>query len=50
MLGHINLKERRVVDFPEDKIVFLEKVYLDQRKNIDIPFEIKLHIKDVNEQ
>jgi acyl-CoA thioesterase FadM len=50
VLGHINLKERRVVDFPEDKIVFLKKAYLDQRKNIEIPFEIKLHIKDVNEQ
>ena len=27
----------------------LQNVYLDQRKMIDIPFEIKLHIKDINE-
>tara|TARA_B100000886_G_scaffold269028_1_gene193116 strand:- start:1518 stop:1988 length:471 start_codon:yes stop_codon:yes gene_type:complete len=46
VLGHIDLKERRVVNFPEEKITNLQKICKKQRKNTDIPFDVKLYIKD----
>ena len=49
VLAHIDLKKRKVVNFSDEKIEHLQNVYLDQRKMIDIPFEIKLHIKDIDE-
>ena len=49
VLAHIDLNKRKVVNFSDEKIKHLQNVYLDQRKIIDIPFEIKLHIKDIDE-
>jgi len=41
--------KRKVVNFSDEKVEHLQNVYLEQRKMIDIPFDIKLHIKDINE-
>jgi acyl-CoA thioester hydrolase len=49
VLAHIDLNKRKVVNFSDEKIKHLQNVYLVQRKMIDIPFEIKLHIKDIDE-
>ena len=49
VLAHIDLNQRKVVNFADEKIKHLQNVYLDQRKMIDIPFDIKLHIKDIDE-
>ena len=49
VLAHIDLNQRKVVNFADDKIKHLQNVYLEQRKMIDIPFDIKLHIKDIDE-
>ena len=38
-----------VGNFADDKIKHLQNVYLEQRKMADIPFDIKLHIKDIDE-
>ena len=49
VLAHIDLNKRKVVNFSDEKVKHLQNVYLEQRKMIDIPFDIKLHIKDINE-
>ena len=49
VLAHIDLNQRKVVNFADDKIKHLQNVYLEQRKMADIPFDIKLHIKDIDE-
>jgi acyl-CoA thioester hydrolase len=49
VLAHISLNQRKVVNFADDKIKHLQNVYLEQRKMADIPFDIKLHIKDIDE-
>ena len=49
VLGHIDLKKRKIVNFPNDKNEHIQNVYLTQKQIRDIPFEIKLHIKDINE-
>ena len=46
ILGHIDLNQRKIVDFPDEKYKVIQKVYLDQKENREIPFEVKLHIKD----
>ena len=46
ILGHIDLNKRKIVDFPNEKYKAIQKVYLDQKENREIPFEVKLHIKD----
>ena len=46
ILGHIDLNKRKIVDFPDEKYKVIQKVYLDQKENREIPFEVKLHIKD----
>ena len=46
ILGHIDLNKRKIVDFPDEKYKAIQKVYLDQKENREIPFEVKLHIKD----
>ena len=35
--------------FSDEKTEHLQNVYLNQRKMIDIPFDIKLHIKDIDD-
>ena len=49
VLAHIDLNKRKVVNFSDEKIKHLQNVYLEQRKMTEIPFDIKLHIKDINE-
>jgi len=49
VLGHIDLNKRKIVNFPDNKINHLIHVADLQKENINIPFEIKLHIKDLNE-
>ena len=49
VLAHIDLNKRKVVNFSDEKIKHLQNVYLNQREIIDIPFDIKLHIKDIDE-
>ena len=49
VLGHIDLNKRKIVNFSDEKTKHLQNVYLNQRKMIDIPFDIKLHIKDIDE-
>ena len=49
VLGHIDLNKRKIVNFPIDKNEHIQNVYLTQKQIRDIPFEIKLHIKDINE-
>ena len=49
VLGHIDLNKRKIVNFPNDKNEHIQNVYLTQKKIRDIPFEIKLHIEDINE-
>ena len=49
VLGHIDLNKRKIVNFPNDKNEHIQNVYLTQKQIRDIPFEIKLHIKDIDE-
>jgi len=49
VLGHIDLNKRKIVNFSEQMIENLLKVSNDQRKISELPFEVKLHIKDINE-
>tara|TARA_B100001063_G_C16609766_1_gene475129 strand:+ start:300 stop:779 length:480 start_codon:yes stop_codon:yes gene_type:complete len=49
VLGHIDLNKRKIVNFSDDKNDHIQNVYLTQKEIRDIPFEIKLHIKDINE-
>ena len=49
VLGHIDLNKRKIVNFPNDKNEHIQNVYLTQKQIRHIPFEIKLHIKDINE-
>ena len=48
ILGHIDLKKRKIVDFPEDRFQHILNVCYEQNKNIELPFNVKLHIKDIN--
>ena len=49
VLGHIDLNKRKVVDFPNEKNKHIQKVYIEQKQEREIPFEVKLHIKDIDE-
>ena len=49
VLGHIDLNKRKIVNFSEQMIENLLKVSSEQRKISELPFEVKLHIKDINE-
>ena len=49
VLGHIDLNKRKIVDFSEQTIENLLKVSNEQRKISELPFEVKLNIKDINE-
>jgi len=48
ILGHIDLTKRKIVDFPNDKFQHILSVCNEQNKNFEIPFEIKLYIKDID--
>ena len=49
VLGHIDLNKRKIVNFSEQMIKNLLKVSSEQRKISELPFKVKLHIKDINE-
>ena len=49
VLGHIDLNKRRIVNFSDQMIENLLNVSNKQRKISELPFEVKLHIKDINE-
>ncbi len=49
VLGHIDLNKRKIVNFSDQMIENLLKVSNEQRKISKLPFEVKLHIKDIDE-
>ncbi len=49
VLGHIDLNKRKIVNFSDKKIQHIQEIYQKQKEDIDIPFEVKLFIKDINE-
>tara|TARA_Y200000002_G_scaffold118888_1_gene97338 strand:+ start:69 stop:548 length:480 start_codon:yes stop_codon:yes gene_type:complete len=49
VLGHIDLNKRKIVNFSDKKIQHIQKIHQKQKEGIDIPFEVKLFIKDINE-
>ena len=49
VLGHIDLNKRKIVNFSEQMIENLLKVSNEQRKISELPFAVKLHIKDIDE-
>ena len=49
VLGHIDLNKRKIVNFSDQMIENLLKVSNEQRKISELPFEVKLHIKDIDE-
>ena len=48
VLGHIDLSKRKIVNFSDEKIDFLQSVYLKQKESLQIPFDVKLYIKDID--
>ena len=48
ILGHIDLEKRKIVDFPNDRLQHILNVCDEQNKNIELPFNVKLYIKDIN--
>jgi len=49
VLGHIDLNKRKIVNFSDQMIENLLKVSSEQGKISELPFEVKLHIKDIDE-
>ena len=49
VLGHIDLNKRKIVNFSDQMIENLLRVSSEQRKISELPFEVKLHIKDIDE-
>ena len=49
VLGHIDLKKRKIVNFSDDKVQHTQEICKKQNEGTDISFEIKLAIKDINE-
>ena len=48
ILGHIDLKKRKIVNFPDDRFQHILNVCNEQNKNIELSFDVKLYIKDIN--
>tara|TARA_Y100000768_G_scaffold130841_1_gene97237 strand:+ start:2358 stop:2837 length:480 start_codon:yes stop_codon:yes gene_type:complete len=48
VLGHIDLNKRKIIDFPDDKFQHILNVCSEQNRITEIPFEIKLNIKDID--
>jgi len=48
ILGHIDLKKRKIVDFPDDRLQYILNVCDEQNKNTELPFNVKLYIKDID--
>ena len=45
-IKNIKLDDIDLFIFDSDGVLTDNKVYLDQKENREIPFEVKLHIKD----
>ena len=48
VLGHIDLNKRKIIDFPDDKFQHILNVCSEQNRITEIPFEVKLIIKDID--
>jgi len=48
ILGHIDLKKRKIVNFPDERFQHILNISDEQNKNIELPFDVKLYIKDIN--
>jgi len=48
VLGHIDLNKRKIIDFPDDKFQHILNVCSEQNRITEIPFKIKLNIKDID--
>ena len=48
VLGHIDLNKRKIVNFSDQMIENLLKVSNKQKEISELPFEVKLHIKDID--
>ena len=48
VLGHIDLNKRKIVNFSDQMIENLLKVSNKQKEISKLPFEVKLHIKDID--
>ena len=48
ILGHIDLNKRKIVNFPDDKLDHILNVCNEQNDSVNIPFEVKLQIKDID--
>ena len=49
VLGHIDLNKRKIVNFSEERTESLQKICSNQKADAEIPFSVKLHIKDIDE-
>jgi len=49
VLGHIDLNKRKIVNFSEERIESLQKICSNQNADTEIPFRVKLQIKDIDE-
>jgi len=48
VLGHIDLNKRKIVDFPEERLLHLSSVSDQQHSETKLSFEVKLFIKDID--
>tara|TARA_X000000368_G_scaffold417991_1_gene416081 strand:- start:649 stop:1128 length:480 start_codon:yes stop_codon:yes gene_type:complete len=48
VLGHIDLNKRKIVNFSDQMIENLLKVSNKQKEVSELPFEVKLYIKDID--
>ena len=48
VLGHIDLNKRKVVNFPDDKLEKILTVCKEQTENLELPFQLKLYIKNID--
>ena len=48
VLGHIDLNKRKIVDFPEERLLRLSSVSNQQHIETELSFEVKLFIKDID--
>ena len=49
VLGHIDLKKRKIVNFSDKRINDLQIIHLKQKEETKLPFDVKLHIKNIDE-
>lgn len=47
VLGHVNLKIRKITAFSDEKCTFLQNYIKQNKSNEDLPFEIRLKIKSL---